>query len=44
MALPLGNGGYENWGESGIAETSLLTDTSTAFYTKGENQVDFLII
>lgn len=38
-ASSLGNGHFENWGESVIADTSQQTDTSTDVDTDDKNQV-----
>ena len=35
----LGNGHFENWGESGMADNSQQTDTSTDVDTDDKNQV-----
>ncbi|KAF9625546.1 hypothetical protein IFM89_024319, partial [Coptis chinensis] len=40
LPLPLGNEVYENWGDSGVADASLLTDTSNEFDTDGRIQLD----
>lgn len=45
-ASSLGNGHFENWGESAIADTSQQTDTSTDVDTDDKNQVklSFLLV
>lgn len=37
--VALGNGHFENWGDSGMADTSQQTDTSTGVDTDDKNQV-----
>lgn len=39
----LGNGNIENWGESGMADNSQQTDTSTDVDTDDKNQVLFCL-
>lgn len=40
----LGNGNYENWGESGMADNSQQTDTSTDVDTDEKSQVFLLCL
>ncbi|XP_058108017.1 transcription factor TGA2.3-like isoform X2 [Magnolia sinica] len=39
IAIPLSNGHFESWGDSGMADASPLTDTSTDVDTDERNQV-----
>lgn len=39
----LGNGHFENWGDSGLADNSQQTDTSTDVDTDDKNQVPSLV-
>lgn len=40
----MGNGNYENWGESGMADNSQQTDTSTDVDTDEKSQVFLLCL